>query len=58
MTPKLTPAVEQVELLGMTVEALTDVNAEKLGVNPDSGVLINRSLPSAPSINAFIFSPT
>ncbi|SVB60603.1 uncharacterized protein METZ01_LOCUS213457, partial [marine metagenome] len=32
MTPQLTPAVEQVELLGMTVEALTDGNAEKLGV--------------------------
>ncbi|SVB60710.1 uncharacterized protein METZ01_LOCUS213564, partial [marine metagenome] len=32
MTPQLTPAVEQVKLLGMTVEALTDGNAEKLGV--------------------------
>ena len=52
MTPQLTPAVEQVKLLGMTVEALTDGNAEKLGVKPGSGVLISNIESGSPSEKA------
>ena len=52
MTPQLTPAVEQVELLGMTVEALTDGNAEKLGVKPGSGVLISKIISGSPAEKA------
>ena len=52
MTPQLTPAVEQVELLGMTVEALTDGNAEKLGVKPGSGVLISKIKSGSPAEKA------
>ena len=52
MTPQLTPAVEQVELLGMTVEALTDGNAEKLGVKPGSGVLISKIESGSPAEKA------
>ena len=52
MTPQLTPAVEQVELLGMTVEALTDGNAEKLGVKPGSGVLISKIEYGSPAEKA------
>ena len=42
MTPQDTPAVEQLEFLGMTVEALTDEKVEKLGVKTDIGVLISK----------------
>ena len=52
MTPQLTPAVEQVELLGMTVEALTDDNAEKLGVKSGSGVLISKIESESPAEKA------
>ena len=52
MTPQLTPVVEQVELLGMTVEALTDGNAEKLGVKPGSGVLISKIISGSPAEKA------
>jgi len=52
MTPQLTPAVEQVELLGMTVEALTDGNAEKLGVKSGSGVLISNIESGSPAEKA------
>ena len=52
MTPQLTPAVEQVKLLGMTVEALTDGNAEKLGVKPGSGVLISKIESGSPAEKA------
>ena len=52
MTPQLTPAVEQVELLGMTVEALTDGNAEKLGVKSGSGVLISKIESGSPAEKA------
>ena len=52
MTPQLTPAVEQVKLLGMTVEALTDGNAEKLGVKPESGVLISKIESGSPAEKA------
>ena len=52
MTPQLTPVVEQVELLGMTVEALTDGNAEKLGVKPGSGVLISKIESGSPAEKA------
>ncbi len=52
MTPQLTPAVEQVELLGMTVEALTDGNAEKLGVKPENGVLISKIESGSPAEKA------
>ena len=49
MTPQLTPVKEQVELLGMTVEALTNENAEKLGVKPGSGVLISKIASGSPA---------
>ena len=49
MTPQLTPNVEQVEVLGMTVEKLTDDNAEKLGVQPGSGVVISKIEPGSPA---------
>ena len=52
MTPQLTPAVEQVELLGMTIEALTDDNAEMLGVKPGSGVLISKIESGSPAEKA------
>ena len=52
MTPQLTPAVEQVELLGMTVEALTDDNAEKLGVKPENGILISKIESGSPAEKA------
>ena len=52
MTPQLTPAVEQVKLLGMTVEALTDGNAAKLGVKPESGVLISKIESGSPAEKA------
>ena len=52
MTPQLTPTVEQVELLGMTIEALTDDNAEKLGVNPGSGVFISKIESGSPAEKA------
>ena len=52
MTPQLTPALEQVELLGMTVEALTDDNAEKLGVKTGSGVLISKIESGSPAEKA------
>ena len=42
MIPQDTPAVEQLEFLGMTVEALTDEKVEKLGVKTDIGVLISK----------------
>ena len=42
MTPQDTPAVEQLEFLGMTVEALTDEKVENLGVKTDIGVLISK----------------
>ncbi len=52
MTPKLSPAVEQFEFLGMTVEALTDEKAEKLGVKSGNGVLISKIKLGSPADNA------
>jgi len=42
MEPKMNPALEQLEFMGMTVEALTNDKAEKLGVMPGIGVLISK----------------
>ena len=42
MEPKMNPALEQLEFMGMTVEALTNDKAEKLGVRPGFGVLISK----------------
>ena len=42
MEPKMNPALEQLEFMGMTVEALTNDKAEKLGVSPGIGVLISK----------------
>tara|TARA_B100000579_G_C22469975_1_gene682953 strand:- start:59 stop:721 length:663 start_codon:yes stop_codon:yes gene_type:complete len=52
MKPKLTPAVEQVEFLGMTVKELTDKNAEKLGVKLGIGVLISKIESGSPAEKA------
>ena len=40
MLSQLAPTTEKVEMLGMTVEELTEENAEKLGVKPGVGVVI------------------
>ena len=52
MNPQLSPVVEKVELMGMTVEVLTDVNAEKLGVQPDIGLLISKIETGSPAEKA------
>ena len=41
MLSELPPTTEQVEVLGMTVEELTEENAKKLGVKPGVGVVIS-----------------
>ena len=40
MLSQPSPTTEQVEVLGMTVEELTEENAEKIGVKPGVGVVI------------------
>jgi len=49
MTPDIIPDTEQLEFMGMTVESLTDDKAEKLGVKPDIGVLINNIESGSPA---------
>ena len=49
MLPLPAPTNEQVELLGMTVEELTEENAEKLGVKPGVGVVITEVDSGSPS---------
>ncbi len=50
--PKMNPALEQLEFMGMTVEALTNDKAEKLGVRPGIGVLISKIESGSPAEKA------
>ena len=52
MEPKMNPALEQLEFMGMTVEALTNDKAEKLGVMPGIGVLISKIESGSPAEKA------
>ena len=52
MEPKMNPALEQLEFMGMTVEALTYDKAEKLGVMPGIGVLISKIESGSPAEKA------
>ncbi len=49
MEPDVNPALEQIEFMGMTVEALTNDKAEKLGVSPNIGVLISKVESGSPA---------
>ncbi len=52
MEPKMNPALEQLEFMGMTVETLTNDKAEKLGVMPGIGVLISKIESGSPAEKA------
>jgi Trypsin-like serine proteases, typically periplasmic, contain C-terminal PDZ domain len=52
MEPKMNPALEQSEFMGMTVETLTNDKAEKLGVMPGIGVLISKIESGSPAEKA------
>ena len=52
MEPKMEPTLEQLEFMGMTVEALTNDKAEKLGVMPGIGVLISKIESGSPAEKA------
>ena len=49
MEPKMNPSLEQLEFMGMTVEALTNDKAEKLGVMPGIGVFISKIESGSPA---------
>ena len=49
MEPKMNPALEQLEFMGMTVEALTKDKAEKLGIRPGIGVFISKIESGSPA---------
>ncbi|MDC0188220.1 Do family serine endopeptidase [bacterium] len=49
MEPKMNPALEQLEFMGMTVEALTKDKAETLGVRPGIGVFISKIESGSPA---------
>ena len=48
-SPEPTQTTEQFELLGMTVEELTEENAKQLGIEPGIGVVISNVKSGSPA---------